>query len=106
MSQDHPPLKQTRGRPIDYEVENGTITVHLDYEGFSFHVTATEDYSPSTMAAVLEHQRNRGLVPMYEHDPVVLEDGRVRMYLTPHILDADADADDSLTDTTLEVVTA
>ncbi|AKY03714.1 hypothetical protein AVT26_gp32 [Streptomyces phage Lannister] len=94
-------------RPIDYEVDRGSIVVHLDYEGFSFHVTASEDYSPGTMCVVLDHQRRRGLVPVYEHEPEMLDDGRVRIYLTPHILDADvAVADEDLADTTLEVASA
>ncbi|AOQ27080.1 hypothetical protein SEA_BRATAYLOR_32 [Streptomyces phage Brataylor] len=70
------------GRAIDYSVDGGNIVVHLDYEMFDFHITATEDHSAEMMALVLEQQRMRGLVPMSECFPKILDDGRVRGYLT------------------------
>ncbi|QDK03200.1 hypothetical protein SEA_TUANPN_29 [Streptomyces phage TuanPN] len=72
-------------RPIDYAVDGGSIVIHLDYEAFDFHITATEDHCPETMALILDQQRRRGLVPMSECFPKILDDGRVRGYLTPAV---------------------
>ncbi|AVE00411.1 hypothetical protein SEA_OZZYJ_30 [Streptomyces phage OzzyJ] len=83
MPQDDRPPRPVGRRPVEYAVDGGSIVIHLDYEGFDFHITATEDHCPELMAEVLDHQRRRGLVPMAECFPKILDDGRVRGYLTP-----------------------
>ncbi|QYW07877.1 hypothetical protein SEA_REDBEAR_31 [Streptomyces phage RedBear] len=84
------------GRPLDYWVGDGKILIHTDFEGFDFHITADPEYSPSEMKAVVIDALRMGLSPIEEHDPEVLECGRIRVYLAPIWMEDDLSLDNPL----------
>ncbi|AWN07549.1 hypothetical protein SEA_GOBY_30 [Streptomyces phage Goby] len=75
------------GRPLDYWVGEGKIMIHTDFDGFDFHITADPDHSPSEMQAVLIDAARAGLSLIEEHDPELMEDGRIKIYLAPIWMD-------------------
>jgi hypothetical protein len=78
-------MQQSAEMPINYETDEGHIVVHLDFEGFDFHIVAYDGYSSTVMRAVLSHLDRLGLSVLgdEDRDPEILADGGVRVYLAP-----------------------
>ncbi|MFC9736658.1 hypothetical protein ACFVKC_01915 [Streptomyces noursei] len=88
----------THGRGVAFKAEGESIgsaeqncvprvALHIDHEGFDFHITAGPGYRVAELRHVLALAEERGLklLDEDERDPELLEDGSVRLYLMPAV---------------------
>lgn len=69
----------------EYTSPDGLIKLVVNEEEYDFHIDASEGHKPSLMRSVLLMARQQGLdlLDEEEGDPEILDDGTIRIYLTP-----------------------
>ncbi|MFH8414342.1 hypothetical protein [Streptomyces collinus] len=80
------PSDELGGWKGTYATADGLINLHFDSGAYDFYIDAKEGYRPRDMKALLEGARSHfGLEPLDEDEmePELLEDGTIRIYLTP-----------------------